>query len=117
SRRYGLPFSVCRGSAIVPIVATLALSLWLGSLGERSIGKAVMLACVWMCAATDLQSGYVFDWVSLGSLPASLLLATQTHQLFDAVAGAGLGGGLMLVVYIATAGRGIGLGDVKLAAA
>ncbi len=117
SRAYGVAFSSRCASAIVPAVVTMVFSLWLAGHGDRSVGKAVVLACAWACAATDLQSGYVFDWISLGGLTASLLLAAQAHAIAGAIAGGALGGGLPLLVYAVTAGRGIGLGDVKLAAA
>ncbi|MGB8519185.1 MAG: A24 family peptidase [Candidatus Tumulicola sp.] len=117
SRAYGVEFSGRCAAAIVPAAIAMAFSVWLAVHGDRSIGKAVVLACTWACAATDLQSGYVFDWISLGGLTASLLLASKAHALVGAMAGCGLGGGVPLLVYAVTAGRGIGLGDVKLAAA
>ena len=42
--------------------------------------------------------------------------ATQ-HRMLDALEGAAIAGGAFLLIYFATRGRGMGLGDVKLAAA
>ena len=117
ARSYGLPFSAGRVSALVPAAAALAIALSLAVHGDRSAGKAVALACAAVSAATDLQTGYVFDRIALSALLASLLLATKSHAILGAVAGSAIGGGLPLLAYAATAGRGIGLGDVKLAAA
>jgi prepilin signal peptidase PulO-like enzyme (type II secretory pathway) len=117
ARTYGLRFSARHVSAVVPAAAALAISLWLAVHGDRSSGKGVMLACSAISAATDLQTGYVFDRIVFGSLFASVLLAGHTHAIVFAIAGAAVGGGFPLLAYAATAGRGIGLGDVKLAGA
>lgn len=117
ARTYRLAFSARHVSAVVPATAALAISLWLAVHGDRSSAKGVILACAAISAATDLQTGYVFDRIVFGALCASVLLAAQTHAIVGAIAGGAVGGGLPLLVYGATAGRGIGLGDVKLAAA
>lgn len=117
ARTYELAFSARHVSAVVPAATALAISLWLAVHGDRSSGKGVMLACSAISAATDLQTGYVFDRIVFGALIANVLLAVQTDATMGAIAGAAVGGGFPLLAYAATAGRGIGLGDVKLAAA
>jgi len=47
---------------------------------------------------------------------AFVLSATQ-HRMLDAVEGSAIAGGAFSFIYLATRGRGMGLGDVKLAAA
>jgi leader peptidase (prepilin peptidase)/N-methyltransferase len=47
---------------------------------------------------------------------AFALSATQ-HRMLDALEGSAIAGGAFLLIYLATRGRGMGLGDVKLAAA
>lgn len=96
---------------------------WLGELlsvalhGDRSVFTALTgtLPGTVVSAATDSVSGYVFDAVTFPSLIASLIFAFCDHHVLAAVAGTVAGGLPLAVLYAITAGRGLGLGDVKLA--
>ena len=114
---YELHFSARRVSVVLPALMALSIASWLGLHDGRACIKAVTLACVAVSAATDLQTGYVFDRVTLGAVATSLLIAVAAQGFLAALAGCAVGGGLPLVAYAATGGRGVGLGDVKLAAA
>lgn len=116
ARAYGVAFSATHVSAVISAVAAVSVSLWLGMHEARAIAKAVALACAALSAATDLQTGYIFDRVVVAGLLALFALAIQAHAFLGSAAGCVVGGGLPLLVYAATGGRGIGLGDVKLAA-
>jgi leader peptidase (prepilin peptidase)/N-methyltransferase len=76
----------------------------------------VAIAVVTVSAITDAQSGFIFDALTLPAL--SLLLGVSAlHQHFvAALVGAGTGAGALGMLYVATRGRGLGLGDVKLSA-
>jgi prepilin signal peptidase PulO-like enzyme (type II secretory pathway) len=72
-------------------------------------------AAISVSAATDAGSGYVFDAVTIPAVCALLLLAYFQQQLVLAAGGAIAAGGAMALLYALTWGRGLGLGDVKLA--
>ena len=95
------------------VAAAGALSVHRAPLG---LSAAVTLACVVVCAATDISSGYVYDAVTYVSAALICADAAATGNLLPSIAGAGsvptVAGGLHLV----TSGRGFGLGDVKLLA-
>jgi prepilin signal peptidase PulO-like enzyme (type II secretory pathway) len=66
-------------------------------------------------AAADAATGYIFDAVTLPSLAALLAFGFVFGHGADVFLGASASGGAVLVLYIATASRGIGLGDFKIA--
>jgi prepilin signal peptidase PulO-like enzyme (type II secretory pathway) len=76
---------------------------------------AVMLACAVVCAASDLATGLVFDLVT-GSTAAIVLAWALLHQTVRVEL---LGGYLSIaplaLLHLVTRGRGIGIGDIKLA--
>lgn len=73
------------------------------------------LSSVAVCAATDAACGYIFDIVTLPALAILLTLAAAAGEAFAAIAGALAASGTLALLYAATRGRGLGLGDVKLA--
>jgi leader peptidase (prepilin peptidase)/N-methyltransferase len=73
------------------------------------------IAAVTVCAATDMSTGYVFDTVTLPAAIVLVAIAMFFHQLPSAMEGVFAAGGAMFVLYVMTLGRGLGLGDVKLA--
>ncbi|HVA27564.1 MAG TPA: prepilin peptidase [Candidatus Baltobacteraceae bacterium] len=82
----------------------------------QPVRATIVLATCAVCAATDRQTGYIFD-VVVGSAAAILATyAVVTSSVADAAAGCALCGGALSLPYCATRGRGIGMGDVKLAA-
>lgn len=86
-----------------PTLACLAASLL----------SAVLVAVLFF----DLDHLLIPDaFVAPCALLAFAFSATQ-HRMLDALEGAAIAGGAFLLIYLATRGRGMGLGDVKLAAA
>lgn len=85
--------------------------------GVLSFGlpASLLLSLALVNATTDLQSGLCFDTVQLCA--ASALALSRYANLGDAAAGLLVGTALLGVPYALTMGKGIGLGDVKFAAA
>jgi leader peptidase (prepilin peptidase)/N-methyltransferase len=115
ARRYHPRPSVATTTAIA--LATCAIALGLCAALGRSLtwSAAAMLACAATCAATDLQSGYVFDRVFLAALAAIVPATMLAGTIRDGLLGAAVCGGALLLPYVVTRGRAIGLGDVKFA--
>ena len=71
-------------------------------------------ACV--SAATDRQTGYIFDVVLGACFLATVATRISTGELLTATfLGMTACGGCMMLIRAITGGRGMGLGDVKLA--
>ena len=83
----------------------------------ETAATAVLASTVVTCAATDISSGYVFDVTTLSASALMLALAGLDGRLVAALLGAACGGGTLLTLHVLTRGRGMGLGDAKLAAA
>ncbi|MGA7747653.1 MAG: A24 family peptidase [Candidatus Aquilonibacter sp.] len=79
-----------------------------------SVCAIVTLACVVVCAASDIETGLVFDQVTILATIAIVLGSILGRDMSVASIGAGTCAGSTLTLYAATRGRGIGLGDVKL---
>ncbi|HEY8314823.1 MAG TPA: A24 family peptidase [Candidatus Baltobacteraceae bacterium] len=75
----------------------------------------VLCACA-VCAVTDAQAGYVFDAITYPSLAAALACSMLAGTFEAALLGVLCAGGPLLALYAISRGRGLGLGDVKLAA-
>lgn len=99
------------GLAIGPSICAAA-SLHHAALIAATI--AVCAACV--SAQTDVQCGLIFDSVTLGALAVLLLRAAGTGTLPAACIGCVALAALLGAVWVASGGRGMGLGDVKFAA-
>lgn len=76
----------------------------------------VALAGALAGAAIDARTGYIPNAVTRGTVLAALALAAPSGLLMAATGGC-VTGGALLVLYVLTRGRGLGLGDVKLATA
>lgn len=115
ARLYGLPN---RGvpPACIAVGACCALAWWLAASG-RALGwqSAAIVACAAVCAATDVQWGYVFDPVIAATAGAVAVAALATGTLGDGLLGAAVLAGPLLLLFVAGRGRAIGFGDVKLA--
>jgi prepilin peptidase CpaA len=106
-----------RTSVVALTLAALAMIV----VGEEreapvAVGVALVLACVIVCAATDLATGLIFDVVTAASILMILLYASATRSLTTSVLGACVCAGSLLALYVASRKRGIGFGDVKLGA-
>ena len=69
-----------------------------------------------VCALVDARTGYIFDVLSLIVMSIAAILSVASNRLSDGALGATLVGGSMFALYLASGRRGVGLGDVKLAA-
>jgi prepilin signal peptidase PulO-like enzyme (type II secretory pathway) len=98
--------------------APAAIGFFIGFQGEQPLHVAILLIAVLSltaCAATDFRSGMIPDLFSVGPLLVVLTVAALQHDW------APLLGGLFAFVPFATLalasrGRGMGWGDVKLVA-
>ncbi len=70
-----------------------------------------------VAGVVDARTGYIPDRVSGTTALAALLLAAVCGTVPAALCGALAAGGALLALYLLTQRRGLGLGDVKLAAA
>jgi prepilin signal peptidase PulO-like enzyme (type II secretory pathway) len=89
-----------------------------GALTVLSVGIAALLVILFM---VDLKTMYLPDhFVGILLLAVVLLrvvdysLLTTHYSLTNAMLGVGIGAGFLLMLWVVTRGRGIGLGDVKL---
>ena len=82
----------------------------------RSTALSVLAACLCVCAATDFETGYIPDVVTFPVLATELLVAVTGASWESAVQGALACAAVIAALYVLTRGRGIGLGDLKLAA-
>ena len=106
-----------RPSAVILTASAVVAIIWADHRGVTiSITAAPTLACVVVCAASDLATGLIFDQVVAATTIAIVLAALVTRDVPFAAMGAGSCAGLMFVLHSLTKGRGIGLGDVKLSA-
>jgi len=78
------------------------------------VAAAATLVAALVCAVTDVRSGYVFDRVLLVTVIPVVGFGAGTFAMrLGAAAAVGL---LYALPYLASRGRGFGLGDVKLGA-
>jgi prepilin signal peptidase PulO-like enzyme (type II secretory pathway) len=115
--RAGLPR--CAAGAMPAIAAGICTAV-LAALAftgrELSWPGAAVLACAAVCAATDVETGFIFDRVLLATLVAIVVTTWSPGRLTDGALAAIMCAGALLIPYALSRGRGMGLGDVKLAA-
>jgi leader peptidase (prepilin peptidase)/N-methyltransferase len=118
AKRYGIGLSLRRSPAswivsIGTILECIAVAL------QHSVALQAMLivafGAVVTGAACDAACGYVFDSLTLPCALLLFALALATKSVVPFVLGAGTCAGSLLLLYALTRGRGLGLGDVKLA--
>ncbi len=80
-----------------------------------AIATIVAIAAVAASAVTDAQTGYVFDALTFPCVAIVLVVSWFEHAGGPALIGMAATGGALALLYCATLGRGLGLGDVKLA--
>ena len=112
---YGLPLSPWRFSAVLPTGIALTIVVISACRGSGSPAKSIVLICAAIAAATDLQTGYVFDRVLAWSCTALVVASALSGDIAHALVGAVAGAGLLALPWLCTRGRALGLGDVKLA--
>jgi leader peptidase (prepilin peptidase)/N-methyltransferase len=81
----------------------------------NSLILATLLATVLLAALYDARTGLIPDRVSLGGFFLVCALSSLEGALPAALLGAGSAAAPMLALHLVTRGRGLGLGDVKLA--
>ncbi len=72
------------------------------------------IAAVTVAAIVDARTGFIFDAVTFTLCAVALLLSVERGSLPVALAGALTVGTALSFLYVTTARRGLGLGDVKL---
>lgn len=111
-----LRFGTLPAAAAVGAAAVLQIYCMLRA---PSAGAAAMqtpsLGAAAISAVTDLQTGYVFDAVTMPALCITLVAAGMSGHFNAAVLGGCASGAVLYALHIVTRGRGLGLGDVKLA--
>ena len=118
AKRYGIALSLqCRSASTVLLVGTAAECVAVSL--QSTIGSAGMLilafGAVIAGAACDAECGYVFDVTTIPCVGAMSILALLAGIFPVFALGAGAAGGSLFVLYAITRGKGLGLGDVKLA--
>ena len=83
-----------------------------------TVGAPLVTVCGALAAGiVDARTGYIPNAITRPTALAALLLAGAGGRGAAAVEGALAAGGALLALHLLTRGRGLGLGDVKLAAA
>jgi leader peptidase (prepilin peptidase) / N-methyltransferase len=77
---------------------------------------SIALLATAACGYVDARTGYIPNRITHPTLGVILVLASVLHRLDSAALGAFCVGGALASLYGCTLGRGVGLGDVKLAA-
>ena len=119
ARRCGVTLDLMRrvpAAVLTCGLAAGAAAFALGAFRGDAPAFGVIVAAAAVCAASDVATGLVFDAVTLPALAALLLCAACTGHAAASIAGALCAAGVLMFIYAVTHGRGIGLGDVKLAA-
>lgn len=98
---------------IAGIAAEGAFARLHGSFPHPSVQVAI--AAVAAGAAFDVQTGYIFDAITFPALVLIFAFAVLSNTWPQALMGALSAGGAMGALYLLWRGRGMGLGDVKIA--
>lgn len=101
----------------------IALTVW--TLAEAAVYKhgyaefvyAALMGSIGLGALTDKAAGYVLDIVTLPICAFSIVATASSGVAFHSMIGAVAAAGGLFSLYAITRGQGLGLGDVKLAAA
>lgn len=82
----------------------------------RAIRVTILAACAAVSAATDLETGLIFDRVLTAAALPMIPAAIWDGGFVPGLGGAAAAGALLWLPHALSQGRAIGLGDVKLAA-
>jgi len=112
ARRRGITLGTLPAVAGPAAAGTAALAAGNAAFGAPAIA---VLAATLVAAVTDARCGAIFDALTIALALAAGGAALAAGALPTAASGAAAAGGALGLLYVATARRGIGLGDVKLA--
>lgn len=107
--KHGAGPAVFAGGTVVECAAVIAHD------GISQIILLIAFGAVITGAACDAACGYVFDSITLPCLALLLLVSIVSQTLAVFSIGVVACGGALMMLYALTRGRGLGLGDVKLA--
>ncbi|HET7813418.1 MAG TPA: prepilin peptidase [Candidatus Baltobacteraceae bacterium] len=111
ARRHGMRIELLRPHVLL-IAAVCIIAVLVSR--DRGLPSIAILAVCAVCAVSDLQTGYIFDAAIAPAAAMFALLCIFGGNIEFYGAGAAVGGGIPLLLFIATRGSGIGFGDVKL---
>ena len=103
-------------AALSACIAVLTVSAAQTFFGRTTAVTTMLLACVGVCAAVDIQTGYIFDRVLIGAAVVIVVATLYGGHAQTAVIGGCVAAAPPGLLYAISGGRAIGLGDVKLAA-
>lgn len=118
AQRWGITTRVRSPLPIALLLLGIAMQAVFALLHEPFLPAAavqVAIAAIATSAAFDAQTGYIFDAITLPAIVLIFVLAFFTNALPDALIGSLAAGGAMSALYLFSRGRGMGLGDVKIA--
>ena len=104
------------GVAVLLSAAAIQASAPLVLRADTVAAAVILVSALAVSAITDAQTGYIFDAVLATAVLPMCFASALTGNSEVLFAGVATGAGIMGVLFAATKGRGIGLGDVKMAA-
>jgi leader peptidase (prepilin peptidase)/N-methyltransferase len=118
ANRYRIEVSLHRGTGMTIIAAGTALEIASLMFHAHFVSEPVLViafGAVVVAAACDAACGYVFDAITLPCLAALSIWYMLSQSIPAFALGVAACGGSLALLYAVTLGRGLGLGDVKLA--
>lgn len=117
-RRYGIASKVIAAYPIIGLVVWTFAEVAVENRSDQTpLVYAVLMGSVGVSVATDQAAGYILDVVTLPSCVFAIVTEASSASGLRPLAGAFALSGAMLFIYVITRRQGLGLGDVKLAAA
>ncbi|HLI97606.1 MAG TPA: prepilin peptidase [Candidatus Baltobacteraceae bacterium] len=114
--RYGIPLSFRGGGAAVLALGTAVEMAAMQHTDARTFGMMLIaFGAVVVSAACDAACGYVFDALTMPCAAIMFGIAGVFGTLNPFLLGVAACGGSLAFLHLITRGRGLGLGDVKLA--
>jgi len=123
---FGLGVLAQRAARRREIVLDSTAFYWLGATtvvaavaaGSMQVKLSVLVAllAIAVAAIVDSQTGYIFDPLVQAGAIGALTIAALEGEAFQSLYGAVVASVAVLCIWALTLGRGIGMGDVKLAA-
>lgn len=118
AERYRLDLSLLRPPGCLILIAGTTAECIIVAIQHNPAAQATLIVAfgaVIVGAACDAACGYIFDTLTLPCFVLLIGLALVNGSVTACLLGASASAGGLLVLYAVTRGRGLGLGDVKLA--